>query len=68
MLIGTSRKSFIGAVTNTDVDDRLPATIASVIIAVYKGANIVRVHDVAATKQAINLMDALEGKTLSTKL
>lgn len=58
ILIGTSRKSFIGAITGAEVDERLFGTIASNSLAVAKGANIVRVHDVAATKQAMQIVDA----------
>lgn len=59
LLIGTSRKSFIGAVTGAEVNERLFGTIASVSLAAAKGANIVRVHDVAAVKQAVQVVDAI---------
>lgn len=52
ILIGTSRKSFIGHLTGAEVQDRLPGTLASLAIAIQKGANILRVHDVAETKQS----------------
>jgi len=60
-LVGTSRKSFIGALSGAEVDKRLPGTIASISAAVLKGANIVRVHDVAEAKQAIQVVDAIKG-------
>ncbi|TET54422.1 MAG: dihydropteroate synthase [Actinobacteria bacterium] len=60
-LVGTSRKSFIGALSGAEVDKRLPGTVASISAAVLKGANIVRVHDVAEAKQAIQVVDAIEG-------
>ncbi len=59
-LVGTSRKSFIGALSGAEVDKRLPGTIASISAAVLKGANIVRVHDVAEAKQAMRVVDAIE--------
>ncbi|RLB67334.1 MAG: dihydropteroate synthase [Deltaproteobacteria bacterium] len=59
LLIGTSRKSFIGKLTGDPVDQRLFASLATVAQALTNGANIVRVHDVAATKQAITVIDAI---------
>ena len=59
LLVGTSRKSFIGAVTGAEVTERLFGTIASLVAAAAKGANIVRVHDVAAAKQALQVADAI---------
>jgi len=59
LLIGTSRKSFIGKLTGDPVDQRLFASLATVAQALSNGANLVRVHDVAATKQAINVIDAI---------
>ena len=56
ILIGTSRKSFIGRLTGAAVQDRLPGSLATLAIAVQNGANIVRVHDVAATKQFLTLL------------
>lgn len=59
IVIGTSRKSFIGALTGASVDNRLPGTIASSALAVANGANIVRVHDVAELRQAMQIIDAI---------
>lgn len=60
LLVGTSRKSTIGAVLGgVGVDDRLFGTVASVALSIAGGADIVRVHDVAATKQAALLADAV---------
>lgn len=53
VLVGTSRKSFLGAITGKPVDQRGPATAASVAIAVARGAHIVRVHDVAEVQDAV---------------
>ncbi|MFL5859961.1 MAG: dihydropteroate synthase [Solirubrobacteraceae bacterium] len=47
VVIGTSRKSFLGRITGRAVDDRLPATIATNVLAFERGARVFRVHDVA---------------------
>jgi dihydropteroate synthase len=59
ILIGTSRKSFIGAVLNQEVDQRVIGTLATVAVSVLKGAHIVRVHDVPAIKQTAAMVDAI---------
>ncbi|MFN4217803.1 MAG: dihydropteroate synthase [Candidatus Bipolaricaulia bacterium] len=64
ILIGTSRKSFIGRLGSTGpeplpIDQRLEGTIASNVIAVFNGAQIVRVHDVAPMKRALAIVDAV---------
>ncbi len=59
LLIGVSRKSFIGKVTGTGVDARLPGSLAAAAIALDHGAHILRVHDVAATRQAVDLAAAI---------
>jgi dihydropteroate synthase len=61
ILVGASRKSFIGKLSPSDPQDRLPGTIAADAIAVLSGAAIVRVHDVAAHVQALKVTDALRG-------
>ena len=48
ILIGTSRKSFLGRLTGRGEDERLAATIATNVIALLRGASVFRVHDVAA--------------------
>jgi len=55
LLVGWSRKSTLGAITGRDVDHRLPASIAAALMAVERGANILRVHDVAATVDALKV-------------
>lgn len=52
LLVGPSRKSFIGKVTGAAVEDRLPGTLAAVAACVLAGVEFVRVHDVAAARQA----------------
>ncbi|MEW6103380.1 MAG: dihydropteroate synthase [bacterium] len=59
ILIGGSRKSFIGQILNLPTSERLEGTLASVCYSILKGANIVRVHDVAKAKRAIDVIDAI---------
>ena len=59
ILIGTSRKSFIGNITGLPVNERLEGTLASIAIAVMNGANIMRVHDVKECKRALMVADAV---------
>ena len=58
LLAGLSRKSMLGAVTGRPVDERLPASLAAAIIALKGGARILRVHDVAATRDALSVWQA----------
>ncbi len=61
MLIGTSRKSFIGKILDdTPVDKRLSGSVATAAIAVWNGANIIRVHDVKETVDAIRIIEAVK--------
>jgi dihydropteroate synthase len=53
LVIGTSRKSFIGRITGRDVTERVHATVATSVIAFERGARVFRVHDVAATADAL---------------
>lgn len=53
LVLGASRKSFIGALDNSAPEDRLGGSIAACLLAVQKGAKILRVHDVQATTQAL---------------
>jgi len=53
VLIGTSRKSFLGRLARSDDDERLAGTIATNVIALLRGASIFRVHDVAAVADAL---------------
>jgi dihydropteroate synthase len=59
IVIGTSRKAFIGRILGVEVDERLEGTAASVAAAILQGADIVRVHDVLAMARVARLMDAL---------
>ena len=53
VVIGTSRKSFLGRLTGREVHDRVAATVATNVLAYEKGARIFRVHDVAPTRDAL---------------
>ena len=59
ILLGTSRKSFIHKLTGAGIDSRLPASLATIAQGLCNGANIVRVHDVAATRQVVDVIDAI---------
>jgi dihydropteroate synthase len=60
MVIGASRKSFIGKLNNDiPASERLPGSLAAAILAVQNGAKIIRCHDVAETKQALRVAQAL---------
>ena len=61
LMIGTSRKAFIGKLSNdAPADARLHGTIATVVAAVLNGAHIVRVHDVKAVVEAVRVADAIK--------
>lgn len=59
LLIGTSRKSFIGRVLDLDVHERVEGTAATVALAVARGADIVRVHDVLHMVRVVRMTDAM---------
>src|SRR5439155_7551686 len=59
VLVGPSRKSFLGRITGRAVDERTQATAAAVAAAVLAGAHLVRVHDVAAVGDAVLVADAI---------
>jgi len=59
LLIGTSMKSFIGQVTDSPVEDRSEGTLASIVVSVMNGADILRVHDVKKTRKAVKLVRAI---------
>lgn len=60
VLAGLSRKSMIGALTGREVGDRVFGSVAAALIAVQRGAAILRVHDVAATRDALAVWKAVE--------
>jgi dihydropteroate synthase len=57
--IGPSRKSFIGKILNAPLEERLSGTISACVLAVKHGAQIIRVHDCAAVKQALQVSHAI---------
>jgi dihydropteroate synthase len=59
VLAGLSRKSVLGKITGQEVVSRLPASVAAALLAVQHGAQIVRVHDVRATKDALAILHAV---------
>lgn len=60
LLVGLSRKSMLGLITGKAVADRVHASVAAAMLAMDRGANILRVHDVAATRDALMVWNALE--------
>jgi dihydropteroate synthase len=61
LVIGTSRKSFIGKIDGSVVGDRLGGTVASSVLAAAEGADVLRVHDVAEAAQAMRVASAILG-------
>lgn len=59
ILLGTSRKSFVGKILNADVGERIEGSLASISIGVLNGAHIIRCHDVPQAKRAIAVADAV---------
>ena len=59
LLVGLSRKSLVGHLIGREVGERLPASLALAVLAVERGAAIVRTHDVAATADAVAMWTAL---------
>jgi dihydropteroate synthase len=61
LVVGASRKSFIGKIDGSAVGDRLGGSVASSVIAAIEGAEVLRVHDVAETAQAVAVANAILG-------
>ena len=59
VMVGLSRKSVLGQLTGRTVGDRLPGSLAAAIVAVQRGATLLRVHDVAATRDVLAVLDAV---------
>jgi dihydropteroate synthase len=64
VLVGLSRKSLFGKITGKPVADRVSASVAAALLAAERGAALVRVHDVAATRDALLVLNAIERHTL----
>ncbi len=60
VLVGVSRKSMIGELTGRSADQRLPGSLAAMLAAIARGAAIVRVHDVAQSRDALRVWQAIE--------
>jgi dihydropteroate synthase len=65
IMVGLSRKAMIGAITGRPVEQRLAGSVAAALIAVQQGATVVRVHDVAATRDALAVLG--EGNWLGVR-
>jgi dihydropteroate synthase len=59
VLVGVSRKSMLGSLSDREVGDRMPASVVAAVLAAQKGARILRVHDVAATCDGLKIWQAL---------
>jgi dihydropteroate synthase len=67
VLIGPSRKSFIGKTLGLDVEDRLEATVAACVVARLRGARVFRVHDVVQARRALDMAEAIVRGSSSAK-
>ena len=61
VLVSMSRKDFVGETLNLPVEDRLPGTLAAAAVAAWLGARVFRAHDVAATRQVLDMVAAIRG-------
>ncbi len=64
VMVGLSRKSLFGKITGKPVTERVCASVAAALLAVQHGAALVRVHDVAQTRDALLVLNAIEGRYL----
>lgn len=62
LLMGLSRKSFMGQILGREADERLSASLSANLYSVFQGADILRVHDVQETCDAVNIVKAIEGR------
>ena len=62
ILLGASRKSYLGKIDGSNVDERLGGSIATAIWGAERGADILRVHDVAETVQALKVWEAIRNE------
>jgi dihydropteroate synthase len=62
IVVGASRKSFLGELTGREVGERLGGTIASSVLALRAGADVLRVHDVAELRQALDVAEVILGR------
>ena len=66
LLVGISRKSMIGGITGRPVEQRLAGSIAFVVLAAQAGSDVIRVHDVAETRDALAIVQAVEDQPQDT--
>jgi dihydropteroate synthase len=59
VMVGLSRKSMLGQLTGRSVGDRLPGSLAAALVAVQRGVSVLRVHDVAATRDVLAVLEAV---------
>jgi dihydropteroate synthase len=59
LVVGISRKSFIGKILNLEANERLEGTIAAAVVSVMRGASLLRVHDLQAVKRAVTVAEAV---------
>jgi dihydropteroate synthase len=62
LVIGTSRKRFIGGLTGREVTERIGGTVASNVLALAAGADVFRVHDVRAVREALDVAEVILGR------
>ena len=62
IIVGTSRKRFIGTITGREADERIGGSVASNVLALVNGADAFRVHDVAQVKEALDVAEVLLGR------
>ena len=62
LVLGASRKSFIGKLSGREVDDRLGGSLAAAVVGCLRGADVLRVHDVRATREAVLVTEAITGE------
>lgn len=63
LLVGVSRKSMIGAITGRELGQRMVGSVVAAVLAAQRGARILRVHDVAATRDGLAVLAALPART-----
>jgi dihydropteroate synthase len=66
LLIGVSRKSFIGKILKLEAPDRLEGTIAASIVSILRGASLLRVHDIQSVKRAVAVAEAILGQAAAS--
>jgi len=64
VLVGASRKSFIGKLLGAPVEERLPGSLACAVWGALRGAGIIRAHDVAATVQAVRMAEEIQARSI----